>query len=316
MNPALKLLPLTVAIALLASGCGRDGYYYDRNEEYRSAEMTEPLRLPETRQANRYQDAMPVPRANSDYLAEGEFEAPRPQPLRAGQQGEQPFVEAREAGGDRWLLVNAAPASVWPRLQGFVQQQGLEVTALDASRGRIATDQGAYSVRQGLRGSTSEVRCEGASGSATQCLSALGDYLSATGEQAGSVSLAAQGLSRDERVRLENQAGEWQLLLALGFDRAWSELFYQLENEFAGEGRELLDQNRSSGEFLIAYTPRNAESGGFFGWFGDPEPRRYRLQLDPPSPGTTRVRVATADDRPLGSGEARELLDTLAATLR
>ena len=46
MNPASKLLPLTVVVALLASGCARDGYYYDRNEEYRDARMTEPLVLP------------------------------------------------------------------------------------------------------------------------------------------------------------------------------------------------------------------------------------------------------------------------------
>lgn len=317
MNPALKLIPLTVAIALLISGCGRDGYYYDRNEEYRSAQLAEPLRLPETRQASRYQDAMPVPRANSDFLAEGEFDAPRPQPLSIRQQGEQRFVEAREAGGERWLLVNATPASVWPRLQTFVAQQGHEIVTLDASRGRIETAQATFSVRQGLRGNTSEIRCQEAAATATRCLGALEDYLAATGGQGKSVSLAAQTLSRDERVRLENRNGEWQLLLALGFERAWSELFYQLENTFVGDGRELLDQNRSRGEFLIEYTPRGADTGGFFGFFGGKEQaRRYRLQVDEPSPGMTRVRVAAADDQPLSDSNARELLDTLAATLR
>lgn len=319
MTPVLKLIPLTVAIALLASGCGRDGYYYDRNEEYRAAEMTEPLRLPETRQASHYQDAMPVPQANSDFLTEGEFDAPRPQPLAGSRQGEQRFVEEREAGADRWLLVNAAPASVWPRLQAFVEQRGLTVTGLDASRGYIETEQAVLSVRQGLRGNTSEVRCEnaGVSGAYAQCLSALNGYLAASGEQDQSVSLAAQNLSRNDRVRLENSAGEWQLLLAVGAERAWSELLYQLENDFGGDGRGLVDQNRSRGEFLIEYTPRNAEEGGFLGFFGDEEQaRRYRLLVDEPSQGTTRVRVAAADDAPLDGGEARELLDTLAATLR
>lgn len=324
MNPALKLIPLTVAIALMASGCARDGYYYDRNEEYRSAQMTEPLTLPATREATRYQDAMPVPRANSDFLAEGEFEAPRPQALAASRQGEQAFVEEREAGEDRWLLVNAAPASVWPRLQGFVDQRGLAVTALDPASGRIETDQAVLSVRQGLRGNTSEVRCaqpgvvSGASASShAQCLAALNSYLSSMGGQEQSVSLAAQTLSRDDRVRLENQGGEWQLLLALGFDRAWSELFYQLENEFSGENRQLIDQNRSAGEFLVEYAPRGADEGGFFGFFGsDAQTRRYRLMVDGRGQNTTRVRVASADDQPVSDSDARELLDTLATTLR
>ncbi|SHE58385.1 Beta-barrel assembly machine subunit BamC [Modicisalibacter ilicicola DSM 19980] len=317
MNPVFKWIPLAVAFALAASGCSRSGYYYDRNEEYREAELAEPLQLPETRRASRYQDAMPVPPASNDFLAEGEFEAPRPQPLAGSRQGEQAFIEEREAGADRWLLVNAAPAAIWPRLQAFVDQRGLATQALDASSGRIVTDQATLSVRQGLRGNTSEVRCENAAGvHYAQCLSALNDYLASFGEQEQSVSLAAQNLSRDDRVRLENAGGEWQLLMALGFDRAWSELFYQLENNFAGEGRRLLDQNRSRGEFLVEYTPRG-EEGGFLGLFGDDaETRRYRLEVDEPGQGTTRVRVAAADEAPLSGSDARELLDTLAATLR
>ncbi|MGC3871804.1 outer membrane protein assembly factor BamC [Halomonas sp. GXIMD04776] len=317
MNPVFKWMPLTLAIALVVSGCGRSGYYYDRNDEYREAELTRPLQLPETRQANRYQDAMPVPPANSDFLAQGEFEAPRPQALAVSSQGEQKFIEERKAGSDHWLLVNASPAAIWPRLQAFAEQRGLELRALNASQGRIETDQATFSVRQGLRGNTSEVRCETPTGNdQAQCLSALNNYLASYAQEQQSVSLAAQNLSRDDRVRLENAGGEWQLLMALGFERAWSELFYQLENNFNSEGNRLLDQNRSAGEFLVEYTPRG-DDGGFFGLFeGDAEPRRYRLSIDEPTQGSTRVRVASADDTPVSGGDARELLDKLAATLR
>ncbi|MEC9482032.1 MAG: outer membrane protein assembly factor BamC [Halomonas sp.] len=322
MKPALKLIPLTVAIALLASACSRDGYYYDRNEEYRSARMTEPLVLPESRQQSRYQDAMPVPRASSDFFAEDEFEAPRPRALAAARQDTQAaFVEDRQVGADHWLLVNAAPASVWPRLQGFVEQRGLAITALDPSRGRIETGQAVLSVRQGLRNETSEVRCQnpgtiGATAPHEPCLTALSSYLASEGDQAQSVSLAAQNLSRDDRVRLENQAGNWQLLLSLGFERAWPELRYQLEN-FEGEGLRLVDQNRSSGEFLVEYAPGEAGDDGFFGLFGtDAASQAYRLLVDEPSQGMTRVRVAPAGDAPAEGSAARELLDTLASTLR
>ncbi|SDL41981.1 Beta-barrel assembly machine subunit BamC [Modicisalibacter muralis] len=316
MRPLFKWMPLAVSMALVISGCGGDGYYYNRNEEYRSAEMTAPLDLPETRAERRYQNAMPVPDAHSDFLASGEFEVPRPQSLAVSSQSDQRFVELREAGDDRWLLVSSAPASVWPQLQGFVEDHGLEVTALDASRGRIATTQAVLRVRQGLRGNTSEVRCEGPAAANGQCLRALQGYLGAVDEDERSVSLAAQDLSRVDRVRLENQQGEWQLWLALDFERAWSELLYQLDNSFDDEGQ-LLDQNRSAGEFLVEYTPNGGDGGSFFGLFGsDAEPRQYRLMVNDAGQNATRVTVASAGDTPLADGEARELLDTLAATLR
>jgi len=316
MRPVFKWMPLAIGAALIISGCGRDGYYYNRNEEYRSARMTEPLQLPETIDPRRYQNAMPVPDANSDFMASGEFEVPRPEPLAVSGQGDGRFVELREAGNDRWLLVSAAPASVWPLMQGFVEAHGLQVTALDAASGRIETPQAVLRVRQGLRGNTSEVRCEGPAAANGQCLRAVQGYLSAVGEEERSVSLAAQNLSRVDRVRLENQQGEWQLWLALDFARAWSELRYQLENNFGDEGRQLLDQNRSAGEFLVEYAPGD-DGDGFFGLFDDDaEPQRYRLLVTDAGANATRVSVVSADDSPLAHGEARELLDSLAATLR
>lgn len=318
MKPVFKWMPLAVATALIISGCGRDGYFYDRNEEYRSAEMSEPLRLPETRERRRYQDSMPVPQANSDYLAEGDFDAPRPEPLSVGDQEEGRFVELREAGNDRWLLVSAAPASVWPQLQGFVENHGLQVTALDAENGRIETAQAELRVRQGLRGNTSEVRCEGPAAASGQCLRALQGYLSNSAEeQERSVSLAAQNLARDDRVRLENRQGEWQLWLALDFERAWSEIYYQLESRFDEDGKRLLDQNRSAGEFRVEYTASSTAGGGFLGLFGgDAEPREYRLMVASAGQGSTQVRVIPSDGGPLADGEARDVLDALAATLR
>ncbi|WP_129138969.1 outer membrane protein assembly factor BamC [Modicisalibacter coralii] len=315
MKPVFKWIPLVVAVGLVVSGCGRDGYYYDRNDEYRSAQMSEPLELPDSRRKSDYQDAMPVPSVSNDFAAEHDFEAPRPQPLAGGESEDAPYVELREAGSDRWLLVNAAPGSVWPQLQSFVESRGLQATQLDASRGRIATSQADFRIRQGLRNNTSEVRCSGPAATDGQCLAALRGYLDSSGAQAQGVSLAAQKLSQEQRVRLQHQDGRWQLLLALDMQRAWSELHYQLENNFAGDGRELVDQNRSAGEFLIDYKPRDSE-GGWFDWFGSDQPRRYRLSVAPAANDQTRVTVAAGDDRALEDGEAREVLDALAATLR
>ncbi|MBZ5876879.1 outer membrane protein assembly factor BamC [Chromohalobacter israelensis] len=316
MNPVLKWMPLIIGATLVVSGCSRSGYYYDRNDEYINAEMVEPLTLPDSRNAAKYQNAMPVPDASSDFVAaDGDFEAPRPRPLASSRDGETSFVESREAGQERWLVVNASPGGVWPLLQGFASAQGLQVESADVGRGRLETDQGTLSVRQGLRAGASEVRCEG-SANEVQCLDALQRYLSANaGSQAG-VSLAAQPLASDERVRLSNHDGEWQLDLSLNLERAWSELRYQLENDFETERGTLIDQNRSAGQFVVEYASRD-DDGGWFDWFGgDDAAKRYRLDVSAAAENTTQVRVSGENGGDVPSSEARELLDAVAATLR
>ena len=316
MNPVFTWMPLIVVAVVALSGCSRDGYYYDRSDEYQTAEMSQPLDLPDARRSSRYQNAMPVPDARNDFSAEGDFEVPRPQPLAGSREADLAYVELREAGDDRWLLVNASPGSVWPQLQGFVESRGLTASTLDASQGRIVTEEADFQVRQGLRSGTSEVRCTVPTAAGGQCLTALQGYLDSRSEQAGGVSLAAQSLSQEQRIRLLKRDDRWQLQLALGIDRAWSELQYQLSNNFTGEGRKLVDRNRSAGDFLIDYTPRE-EDGGWFDWFGgDAEPRRYRLHVASAGAGESLVTVAAADGESLGDSEARAVLDALASTLR
>ncbi|WP_110640686.1 outer membrane protein assembly factor BamC [Salinicola sp. CPA57] len=317
MKPILKWMPLMLCSSLALSGCGlfQDGYYYDRNDEYQNAKMTQPLDLPASRNKVRYQDSMPVPQADSDFSADDSVEeAPRPQPLASGQSDEQPYVEMRQAGSEQWLLVDAAPASVWPRLQGFAVDHGVNPTAIDAASGRIETAQGSMSLRQGLRSGTSEVRCD--IGGSKPCLSSVKAYLDANHTADSGVSLAAQPLDQSERVRLRSRDGGWELDLALDRERAWSELYYQLQNGFDAARLTVTDQNRSAGQFFIDYLPLDAGDGGWFNWFGsDPQPSHYRLQLDS-NAGNTVVTVADAEGQPVSPAAARELLDAIASKLR
>ncbi|WP_110685993.1 outer membrane protein assembly factor BamC [Salinicola aestuarinus] len=324
MKPILKWMPLMLCSSVALSGCGlfQSGYYYDRNDEYRNAEMSEPLQLPDSQNAIRYQDSMPVPQADSDFMAsEADPDAPRPAPLAASGSSDQPFAEMRKAGSESWLLVSAAPASVWPRLQGFVADHGVETTAIDPASGRIDTPQGSLSVRQGLRGGTSEVRCD--VGASAQCLSAVKAYLEAGGDTDTGVSLAAQPLDQSERIKLQNRGDSWQLALALDGERAWSEILYQLQNAFDADRLTLVDQNRSAGQFYVDYRDRDASAGSWGGWanpvnwFGeDAAPAtRYRLQLQSQADSTT-VGVEDPDGGQVPASASRDLLDAIAATLR
>ncbi|MDO6788665.1 hypothetical protein Q4589_13785 [Cobetia marina] len=309
-----RLVPLALLTALAVAGCSSDGYYYDRNSEYANASIAQPLELPETRNRAEYQDSMPVPQASSDFLASDDFEAPRPQPLATSEKGQREFVALRQSGDARWLAVNAAPAAVWTRLQTFARDQQLDVQSIDAGKGEITTSQGVISVNQGLRADASEVRCQQGGDVSGSCLNALRGYLAASPADSG-VSLAAQSLSRDDRVRLEGRDGTWQIDLALDTERSWAELLYQLQKNFNTDYQKLVDQNRSRGEFMVNYIPREDRDGGWLGIGGDGEPLPMVLTLRGEQDHTL-VTAKRADGEETTPALARELLDAVASTLR
>ncbi|OHV13442.1 outer membrane protein assembly factor BamC [Kushneria phosphatilytica] len=302
---------MTVPLMALMAGCS-GGYYYDRNAEYKAAEMSPPLELPAQRNQRLYQNAMPVPDASNDFMASDDFEAPRPQSMSSRQSRQ--FVESRQAQGQHWLVVNAAPGAIWPRLQSFVTQQGYQVSSVNGNEGRIVTDAGTLSVRQGLRNNSSEVYCQQQDAPNERCLNALTGFLNQQAPEGG-VSMVAQNLSRNDRVRLENRGGNWQLAVALDFPRAWSEFSYQLHNNFANDDRKFVDEDRSQRVFMVRYRP--AGDGGswipFMG--GKPDLKPYRLMIDPEG-DSVHMTVTDPQGGKVDPKVARSLLDAVASTLR
>ncbi|WP_043448866.1 outer membrane protein assembly factor BamC [Halotalea alkalilenta] len=301
-------LPLT----LLLGGCG-GGYFHDRNYEYIDAEMAPPLELPATRDANAFQDAMPVPDASSGFVRpSNKFQVPRPEPMGTASRGAP--VEVREANGQRWLVVQGTPSSVWPRLTEFASSQGLEVQSLEPAQGRIVTSDVTLALRQGLRANTTEVYCLAGNATDDACVTALERHL-ATG--ASSVnSMAGQGLSQGDRVRLDAFENNWRLLIALDYPRAWSELAYQLGESFDSDDRRLLDHDQQSGEMRIRFHARAAQSSGWFSWFSRGATADYRLHVV--SLDSQRVGVTVSDDQgnPVPEAVSREILEAVAGTLR
>ncbi|WP_456269722.1 outer membrane protein assembly factor BamC [Kushneria sp. AK178] len=304
----IMVTPLLIALG----GCG-GGYYHDRNSEYADAEMTPPLELPASRNQARYQNAMPVPQATNDFIRNRDgYEPPRPQTLSTSDR-ETRFVEPREADGNRWLVVSAAPGAVWPRLQEFVRANGYQVQNIDGSTGQITTDRGVLSVRQGIRNNTTDVYCQQGGSSVDACLSQVSQYLSSSAPQGG-VSMVAQNLSRNDRVRLESRDGNWRLALALDFPRAWAELAWQLENNYQTDQRRLIDQNRSERVFTVEYTVRGEGSWIPFRGSSD-ETQQYLLHVAPADNGTF-VTVTDRAGEPVDQQRTHDLLDGVASILR
>jgi len=321
MNSALKWMPLVAVAALAATGCAREGFYDDRNLDYVEAQRSAPLTLPDSRNTQRYQNAMPVPQAAGARLDRSEpAETPMPARLAAGQADER-AVERREVGNERWLVVGADPGMVWPQLQDFARSRGLDVESQDPDRGVLETAQGRLSVRQGLRAGDSEVRCEQGGRPVASCLDALEQHFSAHSATASAASLRGQRLASEERLRIAQRAGEWVVEIPLDIDRVWAELSHQLEADFTVEGRRrLLDQDPDGHDFLIEYLPASERERGFidtlFSLGADRGVRTLRLALETTGPRRTVLRAINESERRLSAEDARELLERVAGLLR
>ncbi|QTF93524.1 lipoprotein, NlpB [Halomonas sp. BM-2019] len=321
MNSALKWLPLLVAIAL--AGCARDsGYYHDRNLDYAEARTAPSLTLPETRDPQRYRDAMPVPQAAGEFdPPDGRFRAPSPQALGAGRAVEREFVERRTIGRDAWLVVAADPGSVWPRLEDFARSRGLSIQVSDSSRGVIETGQARLSVRQGLRAGDSEVRCDQAGAPVGACLDALEEYFGAFSATASASSLAAQRLAGDARLSLAQRGDEWRVEIPLDIDRTWAELDHQLRQDFTvEERRELLESDPAGHAFLISYMTVTERNRNPLQIVFSPDVRQMhqqiRLVLEAVGPEQTVLRAENASERGFSPEDQRELLERVAGLLR
>ena len=321
MNSALKWMPLAAVIALATAGCARDGFYDDRNIDYVEAQRSAPLALPEGRNVQRYRDAMPVPEASGTLRATERFSAPSPERLVSGGAVEREYVERREIGSDRWLVVGADPGVVWPQLQDFARARGLQVQASDDARGVLETDQGRLSVRQGLRAGDSEVRCDQTGGPVAACLDALEQHFSARTATASAASLAGQQIAGEDRLRLEQRGDDWVVQIPLDIDRVWAELNHQLEADFTLEDRrELLEQNPQSHDFLINYMTVSERGRGFLQIVVSPDvrqmPQHIRLSLESEGPERTILRAINESERRFTEEDARELLERVAGLLR
>ncbi|WP_231489548.1 lipoprotein, NlpB [Billgrantia saliphila] len=322
MNSALKWMPLVAAVALATAGCAREGFYDDRNIDYVEAQRSAPLVLPEGRNEQRYRDAMPVPEASSDlHRSDKRFRAPSPERLSSGG-AERDFVERREIGNDRWLVVGADPGMVWPQLQDFARARGLQVQASDDRRGVLETSQGRLSVRPGLRAGDSEVRCDQNGRSVEACLDALEQHFSARTATASAASLAGQQIAGEDRLRIERLPdGEWGVIIPLDIDRVWAELSHQLEADFTVEGRrELLEQSPERHDFLVDYMTLTERDRNPLQIIFSPDVRQMsqniRLVLESAGPQRTVLRAVNESERAFSDEDARELLERVSGLLR
>ncbi|PKG48492.1 MULTISPECIES: outer membrane protein assembly factor BamC [Halomonadaceae] len=319
---ALKWVPLALAAAVALSGCARDGFYHDRNLDYTEAAPAPPLVLPETRNPQRYRDALPVPQAATQGTRLDEAAEIRPpQSLAIGSGLEPEYVERREVGDQTWLVVAADTGTVWPQLEEFVRSRQLNVLQSSASQGVIVTSQGEIRLQSALRAGSSEVRCESGGQTMTSCLDALESHLSARSASASvSSSWTAQRLTDEQTLQVRQQGEEWEVVIPQPVDRVWAELNHYLELDFAQEGqRDLLASDPSSHEFLVEYMTETERNRNPLQMVFSADVRKMsqeiRLALQPDGDKTI-LRAINASERAFSADDQRELLERVSGYLR
>ncbi|MCA1772818.1 MAG: outer membrane protein assembly factor BamC [Halomonas sp.] len=323
---ALKWIPLALAGVVTLAGCARDeGFYHDRNLDYQDAKPASPLVLPDTRNTQRYRDALPVPEVASQGTQDDVAEIRPPQPLGVGSGLEPDYVEVREIGEQQWLVVDADPSSVWTQLESFAQARGLNVQESRAAEGVLVTSQAELRLQSALREGSSEIRCERGGQSVVSCLDALRAYLSddaATSKPSSATvsSWNAQRLENDETLTLRQRGDAWEVLIPYEADRVWAEIHYYLGQDFdQAHKRELLAANSSDYDFLVDYLASDQRDRSLLEvlLFTDERDLSQEARLVVEQSGDQSVlRAEATGEQPLSEDAERELLERVSGYLR
>ncbi|WP_447555326.1 lipoprotein, NlpB [Vreelandella sp. EE22] len=320
-RPALKWIPLALVMGVALAGCARDGYYHDRNLDYTDVAPAPPLVLPESRNAQRYNDAMPVPQASlQGSRVERAADISAPPSLSIGSGLEPDYVERRQVGNQAWLVVAANTGAVWPQLEAFAQSRGLGIQQSDVNQGVIVTSQATLSLQSALRAGSSEVRCERGGQVQSSCLDALEEYLGARSATASASSWNAQRLSSERTLQIRQQDGEWEVAIPQPAERVWAELEHYLTMDFTVENRrELIDKSPQDYAFLVNYMTASEEGRNPIQVVFSRDVRRMtqqiRLVLEPQGDQSV-LRAINESDRELSDSDQRELLERVSGYLR
>jgi outer membrane protein assembly factor BamC len=346
-----------VVMALLAntavlSGCGwlfgDKGVFRDRGDDYRAATVESPLVVPPGLSKAVSEEDFAIPTIAYAAPLEGKFVVPRPEPLAGNPEGE--LVKIQRLDNSNWILVEAAPGEVWPRVRQFLTTNQLTVVRADATAGVIETAwlqpkaEGAsrerYRLRieQGVQRGSSEVYIVQADSRAgdrwpeqssnqereTEMIKAVAQFVADNGS-AGAVSMLAQrGIDSKGKVFLHKAAGQSTYLeLDLGFERAWASFTSALPKA----GFTIDDTNRTDRQVWVRYEPPKDEEeekgwwSSFWSWvFRSTESTSihkdvvYVFKAQPVGGGSESsviINVARQDGKPVGAAVEEELLTRL-----
>lgn len=300
MKLTRTLASATQGVLLLTlSGCGwisgENGLIRDSQEDYRQAQVAEPLRLPERADNEAIRELYTIPGAGQTMVFQGDkFKVPRPDMQATSGPRE---LKAFKSENEHWIVLDGTPEEVWGRVQRFWDINGIQLEQEVPYRGLMETiwlkrnnegyitrDKFRVVVEHGLQKGVSEVHIrhlgydfdtleipsqelDWAQARADDQLTLamtqeLSAFLIETQSSAAPASLLAQKfVGKPKSTFHADEQGEWVIDMDLGYARAWNAVGKAID----AAGFELQDRNRDEGlYYVLVTTGEKEEKGGFF----------------------------------------------------
>lgn len=300
INVVLKHTPfcaLTVCISLSLSGCGflfgKEGVFHNPGSDYEKADNIPPLVLPPGKKSEAMGEIYPIPAITATdfgYASENmDAAVPRPMPLSANL--EQEDVKLQRVGKESWILLNAAPGEVWPRIRNFLNQNNLSVSRSDLTKGIIETswlqfktdlsshDKYRLQIDQGVQPETTEIHITHLSVQSPTVpktepvwpkrsvnperekwlLDELAGALAKDADAVGT-SFLAQNIGGSVKAGLGMVQGEPSITIKLDRTRVLATLGYAVERD----GFSLFESDPEAGLFYVEYIDPEDNKPGWF----------------------------------------------------
>lgn len=287
------------ALFLTLSGCGwlsgEDGLIRDSREDYRQAQVVEPMQLPAGADKQAIRELYYIPGAGQTLIFDGDkFQVPHPDMQEVTGPKE---LKAYKSENEHWIVIEGTPEQVWGRVRRFWDVNGIALQTENPLRGLMETvwlkrnsegyitrDKFRVIVEYGLQKDVSEVhvmhlgydyqkaeipsdqldwnRTKDGDQLALAMTQELTSFLVETESDAAPASLLAQKFVGKPKADFSvDAAGEWVIDMDLSYGRAWNAVGKAID----AVGFEIQDKNRDSGlYYLQTNSKKDAEKSGFF----------------------------------------------------
>ena len=288
------------ALILTLSGCGwlsgDNGLIRDSREDYRQAQVSEPLDLPAEADKQAIRELYYIPGAGQTLVFQGDkFKVPRPDMQAVSGPKE---LKAYKSGNEHWIVLDGTPEEAWGRVRSFWEVNGIELEKEIPFRGLMETvwlkrnnegyitrDKFRVVVEHGMQKGLSEIHirhlgydyetaeipsqelnwdnAEAEDPLTLAMTQELSSFLIETENRAAPASLLAQKFVGKPKSSFKaNAQGEWIIDMELSYGRAWNAVGKAVD----AAGFELEDRNRNAGLYHLIVTTgeKESEKGGFF----------------------------------------------------
>ena len=301
-KPIIRPGPARLAIAcctvsLVLSGCnfgGEDGMFRDRSTDYQQAQIVPQMRIPEELDSYTIDQLYVIPDQFNEQVDALE-EVPKPRPVEARRRE---GVVLQSLSDRRWILIDATPGQVWPRIRDFWTELQIALDYENPSAGIMDTswvelgsdteNRHKYRIliEPGLHSGYSEiyvlhlqnlrsdplpdlVNWPDISSSADleqDIIRSISQFLADRNDiyQASSASLLAGTIQAESKANIiEGNNGDPVLELKVNYNRAWAQVRQAIETAEI----DIVDSNRDQSFFNVRFAgiAEEADTPGFFG---------------------------------------------------